>query len=488
MRALILVNALLLISLPSLCLADVLVLSDGTLVEGDVQGLLTGKIKSIPGPDGKAVTLTDAAATHVGSTIEQFQAELKAAYAFYAAEQQRKESDGDQLDFFDLSTTLQKKGLPFYPGSIPVTKQLDLKLRLKKHLKSFSSFRNDRIWLSAGAQGIFNSDEIHGRLSDEFNFRLKNLEIVCTAFNNDTRRFLLVRQSEGVSDTNYEYRLADDVENEVRRHSIVPDDHDQYWRLSDMDRIKPGQFAGFLLTFEAPLPKTEYLILDVSKQMFEYGDKLAHPSAYRFLFPYSFDIPGSDRTKNHLKLIGLAMHNFHEVHGRFPSDIRDEDGKPLLSWRVQLLPFLDHITLFDQFNLDEPWDSPNNKPLIAKMPAVLRAPGSKAEAARTNYVGLAHENGIFRDGAGIRIADIVDGTSNTIMIAEADDKQAVTWTKPDDLEFDPKKPHTGLGKLRDGSFYALLGDGAVRKLSIKISADLLRRLADRADGETVTLD
>ena len=77
MRALILVNALLLISLPSLCLADVLVLRDGTLAEGDVQGLLNGKLKSIPGPDGTPVSLKDAAATHIGTTEEDVQAYLK---------------------------------------------------------------------------------------------------------------------------------------------------------------------------------------------------------------------------------------------------------------------------------------------------------------------------------------------------------------------------------------------------------------------------
>jgi hypothetical protein len=189
---------------------------------------------------------------------------------------------------------------------------------------------------------------------------------------------------------------------------------------------------------------------------------------------------------NNLKQIGLAMHNFHDSHNRFPAAvIRDEDGKSLLSWRVQLLPFLEEAPLFQEFHMDEPWDSPHNKALISRMPKSLLAPGSKAGAGKTNYVGLRHAKGIFHDGEGTRMRDILDGTSNTIMAVEVNDEHAVIWTKPDDLDFNEKKPHTGLVGLRTGGFLAAFCDGAVSFIPETITAETLVRLVLRNDGQPV---
>ena len=72
---------------------------------------------------------------------------------------------------------------------------------------------------------------------------------------------------------------------------------------------------------------------------------------------------------NNLRQLGLAMHNHHDVFKCFPPPaIYSPDGKPLLSWRVMLLPFLDQTPLYKQFHLNEPWDSPHNRALVAKMP------------------------------------------------------------------------------------------------------------------------
>ena len=193
-----------------------------------------------------------------------------------------------------------------------------------------------------------------------------------------------------------------------------------------------------------------------------------------------------NQATNNLKQIGIAMHNFHDVHARFPAaSVKDEDGKPLLSWRVQLLPFIDQAPLFDQFRMDEPWDSLHNKALIKHLPPTYIAPGSEAGAGKTNYLGLHHEKGIFHDGDGTRISDIRDGTSNTIMMVEADDDHAVIWTKPDDLEFDEKKPHAGLGKLRKDGFLAAMCDGAVHFIPSTVTVETLVKLVFRADGQAI---
>lgn len=192
------------------------------------------------------------------------------------------------------------------------------------------------------------------------------------------------------------------------------------------------------------------------------------------------------RSKNNLKQLGIAMHNFHDTFQRFPAAAtKDGDGKSLLSWRVKLLPFIDQAALFEEFHQDEPWDSPHNKALIARMPPSLMAPGSKAGEGKTNYVGILHKQGIFTDGPGTRIRDVVDGTSNTIMVAEVDDKHAVIWTKPDDLDFNDEEPHTGLVGLRKGGFLAVFCDGAVHFVPSTIDAQTLIRLVMRNDGQSI---
>ena len=194
------------------------------------------------------------------------------------------------------------------------------------------------------------------------------------------------------------------------------------------------------------------------------------------------------QSKNNMKQLGLAFHNFHDVHRKFPAAVtKDKSGKPGLSWRVQLLPFLDQAPLFDQFHLDEPWDSEHNKKLIALMPPVFKAPGSKATGFKTNYVGLRVKGSILApDEDGTSMRQVRDGTSNTILLVEADDKHAVIWTKPDDLDFDPKKPHAGLASASVKSgFLAALTDGSVRLISSAINADTLNNLVTRDDGNPI---
>ncbi len=193
------------------------------------------------------------------------------------------------------------------------------------------------------------------------------------------------------------------------------------------------------------------------------------------------------QSRNNLKQIGLAMHNFHDVNLAFPASYSvDKNDKPLLSWRVYVLPYIDQAALYNQFHLDEPWDSDHNKKLIARMPRVYRSPKSKADPGKTVYLGNAAEKGVFgppkdvgpnkQKCLGARIRDITDGTSNTMMVVEASDDQAVIWTKPDDFEPDKKNPMKGLVGLYDGGFNAALCDGSVRFISERVKPTLLRAL------------
>ncbi len=203
------------------------------------------------------------------------------------------------------------------------------------------------------------------------------------------------------------------------------------------------------------------------------------------------------QSMNNLKQIALAMHNFHDTYKAFPAGYSaDADGKPLLSWRVHILPFIEQAELYDQFHLNEPWDSPHNKTLIEKMPATYRAPGSRSPPGTTNYLGVGGADGVFvrprgGEGAdrllGTGMAHITDGTSNTIMTVEAPDELAIIWTRPGDFSPNKQNPVQGLVGLRQNIFLAGLTDGSVRVMSQTIDPKTLRALFTKSGGELVNL-
>lgn len=183
---------------------------------------------------------------------------------------------------------------------------------------------------------------------------------------------------------------------------------------------------------------------------------------------------------NNLKRIGIAMHLYQDKYKQFPTPASyDASGRPLLSWRVHLLPFLDQEDLYKRFHLDEPWDSEHNRQLIAEMPPVYRSPMlGDAEAGRTSYVVPVGEGTMFPGGKGTTFKDVPDGMSNTIMAVEVDPEKAVVWTSPEDLPFDPAQPARGLGGPYPAGVEALVGDGAIRMIPQEMLNDLemLRRL------------
>jgi hypothetical protein len=191
---------------------------------------------------------------------------------------------------------------------------------------------------------------------------------------------------------------------------------------------------------------------------------------------------------NNMRQIALALHNHHDVYKSFPPRaIVDKQGKPLLSWRVQVLPYVEENELYKQFRLDEPWDSEHNKKLLANMPAVYRNP-SLPDNTKTNYLVPVGEDTMFSGDKPTRMLDIKDGTSKTIMLLEVDADRAVPWTKPDDYEVDADDPLAGLGHLRAGGVFAVsFADGAVRSISRDLDAANFLRLLKKADGEVVEL-
>jgi hypothetical protein len=189
---------------------------------------------------------------------------------------------------------------------------------------------------------------------------------------------------------------------------------------------------------------------------------------------------------NNMKQISIALQNYHDTRKTFPAHaIYSKDGKPLLSWRVAILPFIEEQQLYAQFHLDEPWDSEHNRALIPLLPQVYANPNMKLEAGKTAYLGVYGKECVF-DGTqkGTSLQNIKDGSSNTIAIVEADADKAVEWTKPADWEFDAKNPSNGLGKNRP-NWLAAFCDGSVQTFNNTIDPSVLKAFFTKAGGEPV---
>ena len=184
--------------------------------------------------------------------------------------------------------------------------------------------------------------------------------------------------------------------------------------------------------------------------------------------------------------LGMLMHE--STMRKFPkAAICDKQGKPLLSWRVALLPYIEETGLYQQFHLDEPWDSEHNKKLLELMPATFASPDAAAvRPGMTRYLVPTGPGTLFpRPDVALTLGDIKDGPSKTIILVEVEAKEAVPWTKPEDLSFDPKQPHAGLKNARPTGFLAVFGDGHVSMIPRDIPAAVLAALFTTAGDEQV---
>jgi hypothetical protein len=200
-------------------------------------------------------------------------------------------------------------------------------------------------------------------------------------------------------------------------------------------------------------------------------------------------------SQNNLKQMGLAFLNFGDTYERFPADaVRSREGKPLLSWRVTILPFIEHHDLHKQFRLDEPWDSEHNKKLIAKMPIRYALPEKRnAHGGMTHYrvfvgpgtlfpPGLALPGDRPQDGLGAAVPGRFAGEGpKRILIVEA--AEPVEWTRPEELPFGPDTSVQDVLYKRRGGALAVLTDGKLLQLDRTASEEALRQAITTGDGD-----
>ena len=207
----------------------------------------------------------------------------------------------------------------------------------------------------------------------------------------------------------------------------------------------------------------------------------------------------SPSCRNNIKFIAMALHQYHEDHGRFPPPyFADKDGTPMHSWRVTLLPALGESKLYKKYDFSEPWNGPNNSKLADRMPDVFGCPKQKVMDGRryttstTDYMALVGPNAAFKPGTSRKLADFTDGTDHTIFVVEVVGSN-VNWMEPRDLRItnghfpingSPHTQDTGIWSQSVG-VYALNVDGSLRFLWSDTDPDTLKALTTINGNEPI---
>jgi hypothetical protein len=199
------------------------------------------------------------------------------------------------------------------------------------------------------------------------------------------------------------------------------------------------------------------------------------------------DVAKFEQSKNNLKDIGLACHSFEFNHKHLPSPRMQPQAPgnpaPDLSWRVSILPHIQHGHVFDQFDKTQGWNQGRNNALLSPMPRTYRAGEDPLNTTTTKFQYFTGPDTIFPDPLTKKtLLQITDGSTSTLLACEA--KTPVTWSKVEDMTLAP-----GALPLPQGRFVAVMCDGAVRVINRdKANDETLRMLINPTDGRVLPGD
>jgi len=193
--------------------------------------------------------------------------------------------------------------------------------------------------------------------------------------------------------------------------------------------------------------------------------------------------------KNNLKQIGLAMHNYLDTFRSFPAaHLNDSQGQPRVSWRVSILPYIDQAPMYQSMSMNESWDGPTNSRFNGMMPPTYSCPSAPMNHINTCYATVVGPKSVLGANKCVSIREILDGTSNTMLVTEAC-MLGIPWMKPQDVDAasitavgDPG----GISSFHRGIVNVLMGDGSVRTLSVTVDPNIVKALSTYDGGEQVS--
>lgn len=194
-----------------------------------------------------------------------------------------------------------------------------------------------------------------------------------------------------------------------------------------------------------------------------------------------------------LRCIGQALKAYYDKHGGFPpAYIVDANGTKIHSWRVQLLPFIEELTVYRELQFDKAWNDPKNLPWTNRTIECFQCSRYRwHRGATTSFLAVVGSNTAWPGNVGSTLEDFTDGAANTILLIEVADPH-IPWAKPFDLDLLTMFSNPGIPKpsslhRHPEGFYALFADGSVRFLRADLDATRLRALLTINGGETVDL-
>jgi hypothetical protein len=215
-----------------------------------------------------------------------------------------------------------------------------------------------------------------------------------------------------------------------------------------------------------------------------------------FFLPVRRSSPEASRRmqcSNHLKQIGLALQNYHDTYGCFPpAFIADAQGKPIHSWRVLILPFMENKPLYDKYRFDEPWDGPNNSKLHNEYVHTYSCPSRPKQQTKTetSYVVVIGLQTAWPGEKSVKMSEIIDGTSNTILVTELA-HSGIHWMEPRDLHVNqmPMAVNAtqgqGISSPHPNVALAVYADGHTQAITKNTPSEIVRALLTINGGEQI---
>lgn len=193
--------------------------------------------------------------------------------------------------------------------------------------------------------------------------------------------------------------------------------------------------------------------------------------------------------RNNLKQVAIALHNYHDTYKTFPpSVINDKDGKPMHSWRTMILPFIEQQPLYDRYDSHVPWDSPQNQGVVNVPIPVYQCPSDATAGTGpyTNYMYVVGPGGAFDGQKKLSLAQIRDGSSNTILLVEIPGGNK-RWAEPGDITVDELMNILDGRTNHPGGIQVAMADGSVLFLDQQVDRENLRRMLNPDDGMAVEM-